>query len=634
MPLVKAVNIPGIPTEVIFDPTTSDGSLSEDVLNFFKEDVIPQVIDTFDASEILSDFDTTYLENASEKGSDANIFFVDNNLTLSKNFNPAAIEGKISDITSKLEDEGSFIDNFEGSKNLARAKVSSIKNVVSKLQDFAIKNTDQRRFIENEIIDSIYTNHHAKGQLYKNLVSVGIIIQGMLDEEGNTIDDILYMMPLFLPKDDDYLQKNEKGQFIKNQEGTYTLTDKGKKSILKDLINPTDSKIYARYSTDNEKDTNDTFRSMNRELSSLLDIVEKQRKKGANISYRIANAPSINDLSKLRFNKRPVKSSEGREKRAESNETYKEINNGTFESENGNSISNTYNSISKLAKSIKDYDNLEGYLKKLSSIYDEEEGEDAIGNNLDNVEIPIDKIYDLVRWHISDKNPKDLNTLYSNLESEYKKNNNDKNIPSFLVDRGMQSFANGILNDQEKEDVKYIDSSLFNFLDRGDGERLKTYFESDSVGNIFTTKPFILEHVYPLNYISVLVWRYFIESKEEGKSEEDIKEGLEYIIKTLYKEAFISSGKDEGLRGKKSKEVRLSQNDISRIYNLDADDSIQWKRYNDSGLPPQPKYYDMIERIPPGSRVDGITYGDIYVPDSKKIKNMNESITNLLFNNY
>ena len=42
----------------------------------------------------------------------------------------------------------------------------------------------------------------------------------------------------------------------------------------------------------------------------------------------------------------------------------------------------------------------------------------------------------------------------------------------------------------------------------------------------------------------------------------------------------------------------------------------------------------MIERIPPGSRVDGITYGDIYVPDSKKIKNMNESITNLLFNNY
>ena len=36
MPLIKVVNIPGIPTDVIFDPKKNVGSFDDDIIRFIK----------------------------------------------------------------------------------------------------------------------------------------------------------------------------------------------------------------------------------------------------------------------------------------------------------------------------------------------------------------------------------------------------------------------------------------------------------------------------------------------------------------------------------------------------------------------------------------------------------------------
>ncbi len=649
--LLNNVNIPGIFNGLTLDEKINIGSYRDLVDYILKVSLIP--FGNSSAIKKFDDFDTSYLRKASENGSKENEFFTkfispvlerlgkesdpgkllsniddiklkkkmlsdeDKKNAYTSGFSKKITDDVIPEIYQYLDNSDAYLNNFKGG-SFSNTPVSEIYNITNYVNSTGDPNSGDISF-------NIFDKHI--NDLKTTTAPFGLIVKGLQDEKGEEIGDIIIGAVANIPGNESYISQNK--------DGNIEFTPEGSKRFEKDYLS--DERIYNYIKHSQKSSEGDVWTDT---IKELLDIIKIQKERGVDVKKSISFFPKYFNQEMAQIRKER-KGSAGVHKIV-SNEIVRDVNNAN------KGLGEKYKSLTKIARDNQFVTPL-NYLKNIKSSYDKKEDKEEGPLSKSEVIIPYDIfnqkfhikkggnedsniIYNTYQKHFEDskdkiekiksrlvdeKDPKQKNRINKELKSA------EKNITKNpLPERKLQDLLNDFFTEEEKDDVRYISTSLYDAIDKKNVNALKQWFTSSKGRTRLNIDPNILEHATPISALSNFLWEdIYLELLKRGKQPDEIKEILNNSIKALYYEVLLSRSEDDyKLNGKLKQNHSISDKDKEDLLNGKANPSIAWKRYNLGAVPTPVRFSDMQERFP--DKITGVTYKDMLKESKYSIKNI------------
>ncbi len=628
----------------------------------------------------IADFDTSYLEKASKKGSEENEFFTKYISPILKSINKEEDPGKLLDFYKKeqdlvsngertaysyygptvgkvaepylfqsggstrwakekdvlepsnkyvektkdyLEDNGSFLNNFGG--EIQSHPKEEVKSIVRKIAEEALRLKESGNVEESKklrlLIDTIYKSHESKIGSGNSKVKIPVlyVANGLRDPETDKkLSPIQTAFIVEVPKRESFIEDPDStSQFH------YVSEDPDKEKKFKTgYLNKKDIKKYSVFNKD--------FNEIN---SLFLDFVETQKKGNT----------KLNDFFMS------VKTDERGKTDISVTDLEKFINFLSRGMNNGRRVKSLY-SLSDLYEEPSVKELLKNLTEKEKIKQNEDldyEGNIEVRGNLKDLDFKIP--YSDLKYYAISKGEGGENSTYI-YDKYIQAYNRNKNNPETLEkinpikDRGSrQNAVNNTLSKEEIEDSRYLGYYIASALLNKDVKRIRKYISSTENGDLKLSNN-IVEHVTPLREMFDFLWIMFLEMIESGKySEDQIKKTIRNYVRDLYKEAVIDQDIDRerltaaGLRDSSGSMLKRYKKNIDSG-NIDNDNS--WSRYLLGGMGKDKLPVSLSKVLDKtGDRLQDVTYQNIALrKDNVKPQQFQETkkptLTNILFGYY